>query len=69
MSESIRSQSASSEDDDMMDDAVGNHWSDENENEDEDQASPEDSSSSTAGEAHAHTVQGRYTEVIIRATS
>lgn len=63
MSESIRSQSASSEVDDVMDDAGGNNWSDEDE--DEDQASPEDSSSSNAGQAPADTAQGRYTRVIL----
>lgn len=61
MSASIQSQSANSEDDDVMDDAGGNEWLDE----DEDQASPEDSSSSTTGQAPADTAQGPYTRAII----
>lgn len=67
MSASIRSQSADSEDDDVMDDAGVDEWSaeDEDEDEDEDQASPEDSSSSTTGQAIADTAQGPYTRAII----
>lgn len=60
MSASIRSRSANSEDDDVMDDVGGNEWSDE-----EDQALPEDSSSSTTGQAPADTAQGPYTRAII----
>lgn len=61
MSARIRSQSANSEDDEVMDDAGGNEWSDE----DEDQASPEDSSSSTPGQAPADTAQGPYTRAFM----
>lgn len=61
MSGNIRSQPANSEDGNVMDDAGGNEWSDE----DEDQASPEDSSSSTAGQALADVAQGPYTRAII----